>query len=138
MATFTGTHHIGLKTKNFAELRAFYRDTLGLEEIGAFDGVNIVFFDIGETAIELIEAEPDAPAGGFAHLALQVADCDATRKALGEKGIEFHVEPRDVPENNPQVRIAFFRDPDGNELELVQPLVGRYPDGTPTIDVSGE
>lgn len=134
MATFTGTHHIALKTKNFAALRSFYRDTLGLEEIGAFDGRNIVFFDTGETAIELIEAEPDAPAGAFAHLAFQVANCDETYQALREKGIEFHVEPRSFPETNPQVRIAFFRDPDGNELELVEPLAGRYPDGTPAID----
>jgi hypothetical protein len=28
----------------------------------------------------------------------------------------------------PVVRTAFFRDPDGNELELIQPLGARYPE----------
>jgi catechol 2,3-dioxygenase-like lactoylglutathione lyase family enzyme len=32
------------------------------------------------------------------------------------KGVEFFIEPKNVGD----IRLAFFRDPDGNELELFQ------------------
>jgi hypothetical protein len=40
--------------------------------------------------------------------------------------VAFHVTPRDFPDP-PEIRLAFFKDPDGNILELVQPLGGLYP-----------
>jgi len=56
-----------------------------------------------------------------------VSDADAAYAELSARGVPFHVPPKDFPEEAPSVRIAFFKDPDGNELELVQPLDARYP-----------
>jgi catechol 2,3-dioxygenase-like lactoylglutathione lyase family enzyme len=132
----TGTHHVALKAKDFTTLRGFYRNTLGLQEVGAFDGNNIVFFAIGDTTIELIDAAPDGPTGAFAHLALEVDDITEMVAALEQTGISFHVPVRAIENaaGETVAWIAFFRDPEGNELELFQPVGSRYPQGTPPID----
>lgn len=123
-----GTHHVALTTTNFPRMKAFYTETLGLPQVGAFAGRNIIFIDAGTTTIELIERDAAAPAAGpWAHFAFEVSDTDATFRELSALGIPFHIEPKDFPEEDPKVRIAFFKDPDGNELELVQPLGSRYP-----------
>lgn len=125
----TGTHHVAICTPNFAVLREFYTNTLGLPLVGGFAGRNIIFIAAGDTTIELIERdEPLALARqGWVHFAFQVEDVDAVAAELKGKGIAFRVEPTDFPAENPAVRLAFFADPDGNELELVQPLTDDYP-----------
>lgn len=128
---FTHTHHMALLTPNFSRLCAFYRDVLNCPIRGEFPGRNIVFIDVGSTTIELVEsadAGSDPATGRWAHLAFEVADVDGTYAELSALGVPFHVLPKDFPENAPSVRIAFFRDPDGNVLELVQPLRSRYPE----------
>jgi catechol 2,3-dioxygenase-like lactoylglutathione lyase family enzyme len=60
-----------------------------------------------------------------------VEDIDASYAELSARGVPFHVPPEDFPDEAPTMRIAFFRDPDGNVLELVQPLDGRYPAASP-------
>jgi len=126
----THTHHVALTTANFARVRDFYVDVLGFPVRGAFPGHNIIFVDAGSTTIELIEDTGKASAaveGGWSHLALEVPDVDAAHAELSARGVPFHVQPNDFPPEAPSVRIAFFRDPDGNALELVQPLGARYP-----------
>jgi glyoxylase I family protein len=126
----SGTHHIALLTSNFDRLRAFYVDLLGFPLAGAYGDRRIIFIDAGTTAIELIE-QPEASAGrsgGWGHVAFEVEDVDATYAELTRAGVPFHVAPKDFPEGAPVARIAFFRDPDGNELQLTQPLgSSRYP-----------
>jgi lactoylglutathione lyase len=127
------THHVALTTRDFERLRAFYAQTLGLPVVGAFAGYNIVFLAAGSTTIELIEEEgPGAgalhgPHGGWNHLALEVEDVDATYAELAARGVSFTVAPEDFPLEAPALRITFFSDPDGNLIELVQPLGDRYP-----------
>ena len=132
----TGTHHVALKANDFLALRGFYRDTLGLAEIGAFDGTNIVFFQAGDSVIELIEGAPVAVSGGFAHFAFEVDDITEMAASLERTGISFHVPPRAIsnPAGETVAWVAFFRDPEGNELELFQPVGNRYPQGIPTVD----
>jgi catechol 2,3-dioxygenase-like lactoylglutathione lyase family enzyme len=124
----TGTHHIALITANFATLRDFYVETLGLPIVGAFAGHNIIFIQAGSTTIELIERTGyTAPAsGGWDHFAFTVDDVDAAYAELSARGVVFHVPPRSFPDPA-EVRIAFFKDPDGNVLELVQPVAATYP-----------
>jgi catechol 2,3-dioxygenase-like lactoylglutathione lyase family enzyme len=130
----TGTHHVALFTRNFAGLRQFYTETLGLPVLGGFPGGTIIFIDAGSTTIELIDrsarSEDQAPpnALGWAHFAFEVADIDAAYAELSAKGVEFFILPKDIPsEDNPSARVAFFKDPDGNELELFKPLGARIP-----------
>ena len=126
----SGTHHIALVTRDLPRLQAFYVETLGLPLVGEFAGRDIVFVGIGETAIELIQRPDATPAAGglgWAHLAPEVPDVDAAVSGLTAQGIHFHVAPMDFPPDSPDVRIAFCRDPDGNEIELVQRFGERYP-----------
>ena len=124
----TGTHHIALTTTNYQQMKQFYLETLGLPLVGKFADRNIIFIEVGEITIELIERKEGTPAvGGWDHFAFQVEDTDATYAELNALGISFHVEPKDFPDEAPEVRIAFFKDPDGNILELVQPLAQRFP-----------
>ncbi|MDZ4717634.1 MAG: VOC family protein [Roseiflexaceae bacterium] len=124
----SGTHHIALLTSNFAQMLTFYTETLGLPVVGAFSGGTIVFLQVGGTTIELIErANYTAPQiGGWEHLAFTVADVDAAYDQLKALGVPFHVEPKDTAPPA-EARIAFFKDPDGNILELFQPLGSFYP-----------
>ncbi len=122
-------HHIALFTGNFAHLKRFYVEDLGLPQVGSFPGGKTIFLKLGDTAVELIERAnwQGSETGGWQHLALEVADLDAAHAELSAKGVVFHVEPKNVPADEPTVRIAFFKDPDGNILELFQPLGARYP-----------
>jgi lactoylglutathione lyase len=124
------THHIALATAHFDLLREFYTETLGLSVLGGFPEQRILFLDAGTTAIELAEeagAERPVGARGWAHLALEVADVDAAYATLSARGVPFHIPPEDFPRDVPAVRIAFCTDPDGNVIELLQPLGSRYP-----------
>jgi catechol 2,3-dioxygenase-like lactoylglutathione lyase family enzyme len=94
---------------------AWYRDTLGLEQVGkqAFPE-----FQLGENVsmylldMESIGRKFTAPHS--AHIALRVADVAATRVALEAKGIEFYGDVLDTG----VCHMAFFSDPDGNALML--------------------
>jgi len=65
---------------------------------------------------------PDFDRRGWQHLAWEVADVDAAYAELSARGIPFRVPPEGFPEQAPTMRIAFFADPDGNLIELIQPL----------------
>lgn len=122
------THHIALYTPNYPEMRRFYTETLGLPVVGGFQGHNIIFLAAGSTTIELEETSDGAHGTvGWAHLAFEVDDVAAACADLAARGVTFHIPPQDFPARAPAVRSAFFKDPDGNELELLQPLGSRYP-----------
>jgi len=112
-----GSHHIALRTNRFAEMKAFHTEKLGFPVVGSIEGSDICFIDIGGTTIELLPTEEGAnatPMCGFVHLAFETDDTDATYAELTAKGVTFHVLPRDAGD----IRLAFFKDPDGNELEI--------------------
>lgn len=117
---FKGTHHVALRTPNFAAMEKFYTETLGLKVIRRWDQVPIIFLDIGGTTIELISSQDAAagptPTGGWDHIAFHVESVDEVYADLKGKGVEFTVEPKDVF----SVRIAFFKDADGNKVEIFE------------------
>jgi len=124
--------HVAITVSDMERSVAFYRDLLGLEVAGQLllrdNTFKIVYLRSGDAKVELfefrgIEAEtavglPDT-VGGFKHLALQTDDVDAVAARLKTAGVTFTVEPKDASGG---VRLAFFRDPDGNLLELVSGL----------------
>jgi glyoxylase I family protein len=126
---FTGAHHVALYTTDFPRLYAFYTEVLGLAEVGRFAGHAIAFLQAGGTTIELCGGEPTTePRGqGWNHLALEVTDLARAVAALEARGVSLQSGPEDFPAGRPQARSAFFRDPDGNLLELYQPVGPRYP-----------
>ena len=114
------SHHIGVLTQNLDAMVHFYTDILGCPITRRWDDVNIVFVGIGSTTIELIGRDTapaqNAPSGRIDHIALHVPSTDAAHAELVAKGVTF----RDAPRDFKTVRIAFFFDPDGNVLELVE------------------
>ena len=55
---------------------------------------------------------------GYNHIAVTVADMDATLERLAGLGIEPEKPPYTVSENGP--RLCFVRDPDGYRIELIE------------------
>ena len=64
----------------------------------------------------------DARRHGWNHLAWVVEDVDAAYAALAARGVPLRSPPEDFPPEASAFRIAFVADPDGNLLELLQPL----------------
>lgn len=93
--------------------RQFYAETLGLrpDDHGRFE------VWAGETCLSIWEPKrlgmPFAPQKN-GHLALHVDDVAAVRAELEAKGVEFMGETLDTG----VCHMAFFTDPDGNDLML--------------------
>jgi len=89
--------------------------------------LRIVFLRLGDTMLELFGV-PE-PKGemisdvneiiGYKHICLLVDDVDEEFDRLRGAGIQFRVEPVTVEGS---VRIAFFKDPDGMDIELIEYL----------------
>jgi catechol 2,3-dioxygenase-like lactoylglutathione lyase family enzyme len=108
--------------------KEFYGETLGLPQTG--DG-GFPEFKLGDNGflyllnMESIGQQFTAPhSAGFA---LRVADVVEARQELEAKGVEFHGgETLDTG----VCHMAFFRDPDGNELVLHRHYAPREPSGS--------
>jgi catechol 2,3-dioxygenase-like lactoylglutathione lyase family enzyme len=104
---------VAVPSEDAARSRAFYVDTLGLRP----DERAEAEFWVGGTCFGIWEPTrfgmPFAPQKN-AHIALQVDDVAAARAELEGKGVEFAGETLDTG----VCRMAFFTDPDGNDLML--------------------
>lgn len=91
---------------------AFYRDTLGLPLVSVDF---IARFDLDGVLIELIPMPPGSvvPGNGNARLCFAVSDLDEAVEQLHVRGI-----PTSNIKTKKGGRIAYFRDPDGNELSI--------------------
>ena len=104
---------VGVPSQDWERARGFYGETLGLrpDEHAPTD------FWVGETCLGIWEPArfgmEFAPQKN-AHLALHVDDVAATRAELEAKGVSFAGEIVDTG----VCHMAFFTDPDGNELML--------------------
>jgi catechol 2,3-dioxygenase-like lactoylglutathione lyase family enzyme len=140
--------HINLVVRDMNQARAFYGNVLGLRE--TFDRVldgewietvagvkgavaHCVFFEDerGAVRLELLqymqpadefteELRPHAP--GFRHIAFTVEDIDAWCEKLRAQGAKFISPPVQVPFSvgSKSKRLCYFRDPEGNILELAE------------------
>jgi len=91
---------------------AFYRDTLGLPLVSQD---YVARFDLDGVLIELVPQPPGSvvPGNGNARLCFSVADLEATLDKMRASGI-----PISKIKEKKDGKLAFFRDPDGNELCL--------------------
>lgn len=109
----TKTDFIGVPSTDSERTRAFYVDTLGLrpDEKSRFEfWVGDTCFGIWEPAKFGMEFQPQKNA----HPALHVDDVKAAREELEGKGVEFFGDILDTG----VCHMAFFTDPDGNDLML--------------------
>ena len=108
-----GLDFVGVPSQDAERSRAFYVDTLGLrpDERARFEfWVGDTCFGIWEPARMGMEFAPQRNA----HLALHVDDVAEARRELESKGVEFSGDILDTG----VCHMAFFRDPDGNDLML--------------------
>ena len=115
---------IGVVVEDLEGQRRFYRDAMGLTEVGAGDAW--VHFDMGfPNILELLqqsdEPEYDRPRYqvGFA-----TDDIHAARDALVARGVEAVTEIDGGPDA--QGYWCYFRDAEGNIFELSQRLGSRW------------
>jgi catechol 2,3-dioxygenase-like lactoylglutathione lyase family enzyme len=104
---------IGVPSTDAERTRAFYVDTLGLrpDEKARFEfWVGDTCFGIWEPGKLGMEFSPQKNG----HLALHVDDVAEARKELEANGVEFFGEILDTG----VCHMAFFTDPDGNDLML--------------------
>jgi methylmalonyl-CoA/ethylmalonyl-CoA epimerase len=109
--------HIGIAVEAIAESLPFFRDVLGLREVGLedSDGARIVGFSAGESLVELLEADdPTSPIARFVakrgpgihHICFAVDDLDAMLARCRAAGVQLIDEqPRVGAEGK---RIAFL------------------------------
>lgn len=109
-----GIATIWLPVSDMDAATAFYRDHLGLDVVD-HDG-DWTEVTAGDQRIGLNAHETPGGDGG-AVIAFEVDDIDGTVGELTAKGVEFS---GDVSEH-PWGRIAPFKDPDGNDLQVYTP-----------------
>jgi catechol 2,3-dioxygenase-like lactoylglutathione lyase family enzyme len=109
-------------TRDRARATAFYRDTLGLSLVSE-DNFASVFNTAGVTF--RVSMVPDFTPHEHTIIGFHVPDVVATVKALREKGLAFntyqhlrHDELGVWTAPGGTVRVAWFKDPDGNVLSV--------------------
>jgi catechol 2,3-dioxygenase-like lactoylglutathione lyase family enzyme len=97
----------------------FYRDVLGVPMLFRVPGQPMAFFDCDGVRLYLGIPESEAyRARGM--LYFQVDDVDEAYTALKVRGVEFVDAPHVVHRTeDAELRMAFFTDPDGNNLALM-------------------
>ncbi len=123
-------NHVGIRVRDLAVTRRFYEQLgfafvvgpVGPEPVAIMQhpcGVVINFIlnaTEGQGADNVLMDRETKPTG-YTHIALEVADLDATLKELDRLGISLSDGPIDMGE----ARLVFVRDPDENVLEFNQP-----------------
>jgi catechol 2,3-dioxygenase-like lactoylglutathione lyase family enzyme len=120
-----------LAVKDLTRARRFYEDVLGLRPVEE-EGGELVTYKSGASLINVYRSD-FAGTNKATALTWQVADIDAAVADLKQKGVAFeHYEmPQLTQEGDVYVapdghmRVAWFKDPDGNILNLVAESGGR-------------
>ena len=115
---------IAVSVSNLQAARAWYRDVLGLEEGFAVEEAGWIEFAapvenvvIGLSGIPEGEQHPGASP---VNITFGVENVDEARAHLEAKGVQFNGPTNELPG---MVRLAEFKDPDGNVMLLAQNLM---------------
>ncbi len=114
---------VALTATNLDASIGFYRDTLGLRFITRFDPPGLAFFSLGGGVRLLLSATASQ-----ASLYFQVDNVDGAVKVLRDRGVRFLQQPQliqrdeagDFGKKGTEEWMAFFNDPAGNLLALVE------------------
>jgi glyoxylase I family protein len=130
-----GFEHIGITASDLDRTIDFYCGMLGLTLVlrkTQADGSEVVFLDAGGGMLEFfgragVERSRDVPRteAGIRHLTLAFDDIGETVARLAATGVPVDLEPRPASNTELLKRIAFVRDPDGIQVELVERAAGR-------------
>lgn len=119
--------HVMIRTKDIDKSMDFYTKLLGLNLVRTIKLEDCILYFLsdedGQTQIELT-ANFENPENGyengnaFGHFAFGVESMDEFTKKLHSMGYEYLYEPYYMEEAGST--IAFIKDPDGNEIEIIQ------------------
>jgi len=123
-----GFHHLSMSVRDLTKSIEFYVDGLGFVERVSWGEApkRTVLLDTGDgNYFEISQSDPEQvyEEGVFKHIALRVDDCKAAIELARDAGAEVTMETRDINlSSKPQIpiRIAFFKGPDGELVELFQ------------------
>lgn len=113
-----------IAVKNLEAARKFYQDTLGLKQVAA-EGEELIVFKSGSSTINVYRSQYAGTNQATAVTWVVGKDLEDIVRALKTKGVTF--EHYDMPgmtrEGDVHVagamRVAWFKDPDGNILNIV-------------------
>jgi len=133
-----GLHHVSIRVRDMDRSIGFYRDVLGCAVRTAFELHDLRFAMLAAgdgRYVELVETRTDprtaTEADVFWHLAFRTRDIERSLEAVRAAGFEIlrPVTPLDLfneAAGKPfPVRVAFFRGPDGEEIELIEDETGQ-------------
>ena len=112
----SGIHHVGIPVSDFERSLAFYAGVLGLEQIQHPKTWNVRWLRMGDQHIHLQKWDMSKlGADGPRHFALYVKDANAARQHLKSKGYSLDEQP-----TLKGAERFYVKDPDGNNVELIQ------------------
>ena len=129
MASITGFHHTAIRSTQFDASLRLYTGVLGMKvKISWGEAPNrAVMIDAGDgNYLEIFERSEASPVieATILHFALRTDDCAAMLGKAREAGAEVTMETKDLTIDSNigpvPVRIAFFKGPDGEVIELFQ------------------
>ena len=122
--------HTMIRVKDIDKSLRFYMELLNmkLNKKKRLDDCWLYFLDDkeGQNQIELTYNDETPDDGykigtGFGHLAFSVKSLDEFTKKLHDMGYVYLYEPFDL--NGKGTKIAFIKDPDGYEVELIEKVI---------------
>lgn len=124
--------HVVLNVSSLTKSVPFYRDVIGLREVGRYGETMVFFSATGANHHDLALAEvgdeaerPREPHTGLCHIALKIGDGMDVLKAAKSHLEKLGVSIKRI-ENHRVSQSIYLSDPDGNEIEL-------YADDDPDI-----
>ena len=126
--------HSMIRVKNISESLFFYQELLGLKVItkNSLEDCDLYFLGENENTCQIeLTYNYETPQNGynngnaFGHFAFEVDSMNNICKKVKEMGYSFLWEPFDLDlktQNGAIItkKVAFLKDPDGNEIELIE------------------
>jgi len=123
--------HVRLLVRDYAASLHFWRDTIGLRVSFGDEEGPYADFDTGAATLAVFSSAAmiqdtgiESGRGGRGAddilLVLEVPDVDERVRELEGRGVRFVTQPTDQPDWG--IRVAHFRDPEGNLIELFTSL----------------
>lgn len=99
---------------------SFYRDTLGMPLLFQVPGQPMAFFQCGDVRLYIGVPESEEFRSKSVHY-YRVESIEQAYSELQSRGVEFRDAPHTVfSDGSTELWLAFFQDPDGNHLSLME------------------
>jgi catechol 2,3-dioxygenase-like lactoylglutathione lyase family enzyme len=128
--------HTNITVRDITVLENFYVNTLGMKTVIERREEGMIFLAdqvaLSDADHDVFPLELFGPPGlweadvaflekhgaGLQYLCFAVDDVDRAYQGLCSKGVDFHLDPTDFGDN----RVAFFKDPNGVDIEILLPI----------------